>query len=489
MAYISETQQVVMKVELGRVLADSSLIKGIISRDQRSKEKLEMKDGTNYYEKKHKILDHNFKRFYDGNVWKEVTDAADNRIPKAWHNLLVDQKTDYIVGNPISFKVKDSDQNEKQKEFEQLITDELDIYFGEVASEWIIGASNKGLEWIHPFVNSKGEFDYVIISAEQIIPDYDDQTKTNLISVMRYYPVDYMDTDNNLKQKIRVEIWDAYKVSFYIEDPRTGNFYFDTEIGENPRPHWKEYMSTDSENKEGRSWERVPFIPLFNNSKKINDLRGIKAMIDSYDMISSKLSNDIEDIQEVIFNLKDYEGTDLAEFRRNVKIFKAIKTSGEGGVEKIEVSIPIEAVKGAMQALKRDIYLIGQGVDMSDDNFAGQFTGVALKHKFAGLDLKANKMITQLKLALREFMWFLVEDINNRQKSSYDYLQVQFVINKSLINNETEIIQNLNASRDIMSKRAIMAKHPYIDNVQQNIDELEEEVQSIDLGDEEDDQQ
>ena len=55
----------------------------------------------------------------------------------------------------------------------------------------------------------------------------------------------------------------------------------------------------------------MPFIPFPNNNTNTNDLKNIKPLIDVYDKVYSGFINDLDDIQELIFVLSGYGGTDF----------------------------------------------------------------------------------------------------------------------------------------------------------------------------------
>jgi len=458
-------------VEVGRVLADSTLIKGIIERDRNSNKKKEMVEGVNYYEAKQDILNYDFRKFKIENATYTDSDAANNRVQMPLHSLLVDQKANYIANKDVTYTVNGSEADTKLKKLERSLNKNLNYYFAPTLNDWIIGASNKGIEWLHPYINSNGEFDYTIIPAEQIIPDYDNGYKSRLLSLMRYYPVDYQTSNGELKTKTRVEIWTKTEVTYYLENPESKNFYF-----EKIEPHFYETDSNNAVMGIPADWGKLPFIALKNNTEEINDLRKIKTLLDVYDKIISSGANSIEDIQEAIWVLKNYDGQDLAEFRKALKIFKAIQTTGdEGGAEPKTIDIPFEARKELLTILRKAIFVIGQGIDLSDESFYTSLSGVAIRARYAaGLDLKANKIIANIKFALKDFLFFYVWYLNYTERTDYDYEAISYEINKSIIVDETELIQNLAMSPE-MSEIAKMRKHPYINDVEQNIKELKEE--------------
>ena len=100
---------------------------------------------------------------------------------------------------------------------------------------------------------------------------------------------------------------------------------------------------------------------------------------------------------------------------------------------------------------------------------------LAAKAMYAGLDLKANQTITKLKTTLREFMYFVVKFINDRDNTTHDYKSVKFVFNKSMIFNVNEIIEGLMLLKGTISEQTLLSNIPYVDNVQKEMELIENE--------------
>ncbi|WP_268749097.1 phage portal protein, partial [Brevundimonas diminuta] len=73
-------------------------------------------------------------------------------------------------------------------------------------------------------------------------------------------------------------------------------------------------------------------------------------------------ANSFEEIQELIYILRDYNGEDLSEFVDNLRYYKAIKVSGEGGVDTLTTEIPIDSADKHLDRLEDNIFRFGQGV-------------------------------------------------------------------------------------------------------------------------------
>ena len=490
MPYISQTDQAITLVELGAIENNSSVLKGIITHDRASIAKKDMITGQTYYDGQHDVYKKNYQLFHVKGVAKYNLNAANNHVGVCFPSFLTEQKAEYIAAKPMQLVVKNSDPASDTKpagpnaDFKQKLLDLFGLDFQITLNELIIGASNKGGEVLHVYYDEPGDLDYLVIPAEQFIPDFDPLTQ-ELNSCIRYYKVDYQDPSTQQLSKItKVEVWDKEQVFFYVENPNNGNFFLDATEPDNPRPHWKEYLSTDAENTiESKGWGKVPFIFFWNNYSKVNDLKKIKDLVDAYDKLITKPVNTLEDIQEAIAVIKGYDGTSAEEAYEYMRVFKIVLTTEDGGVDFKDIQIPYEATKAILDIIKENIFLIGKGVDITDKYFAGNVTNVGLKTRFAGLDMKANQMIIQLKKSLRDFMWFICDDIKRNENKDYCPTDVDYTFDKSVIFNEKEIIDSLNVSREIMSEKQMMRKHPYIENVETNMEELDQEraEHSLDL--------
>lgn len=435
-------------------ITDSSIIKDLISEHDTS----QMIEGERYYYNDNDIKDRKQYYYKDGMKVEDDT-KPNNKISHNWHKLLVDQKVAYLVGKPVVLQA-----GENQKEY----TDKLNLILGEewddTLSELAKNASNKGTEWLHVYINEDGLFKFIIIPAEEIIPIYDTSLQENLEAVLRYYLVEV-----NGQERIRVEWWTRDNVTYYIQDD-DGNFVLDDTEPVNPSPHF--YY-----NDVGYGWTKVPFIEFKNNDKRVSDLKFVKELIDSYDKNVSDLANNLDEVQEIITVLKGYEGTDLAEFKENLRYYKAIKVSGEegSGVDKLELNIPIEARKEMLDRLEENIFLFGQGVNLKTDRFGNSPSGVALKFLYSQLDHKASIMERKFRKAIKRLLWFATEYINIIDKKNYDSTTVQVTFRKTMITNDREDTEIASLSKGVISDETIVANHPWVEDVAEELDRLKKQ--------------
>ena len=477
-------------LELSGEVTTEEILKDIIETDQVSQEKIEMNKGVKYYSSENDIIHRDFREFFVDGIKFIDHNRSNEVIVNNLQKKLVDQKIGYISSKPF---VMESDENGLIEK----VTELLGKGFNDIIQQWMQGASNKGRESLQPFIDEEGEFNYCIIPAEQVVYITDTTFQKKIEQAIRYYVIEWV-KDGETKKTLRVEVWDEKKVTRYqeIEDVFGNSFLqFITPgtfgININPQFHWYTFNSNfvdlsqlnsfsgvELKSVEGNGWGRVPIVSLGNNTEERSDLVPIKRYIDALDIVSSGFINDLKDIQLAIWVLRGYEGESLADFMLNLQKFKAIKLSTDDGssAEPKTLDIPKEAREFMMKWLLKMIYEIGQGVNESEIT-GGSITNVVIKAMYAGLDIKANKLITKLTASLSEFMFFVVQFINERDNTDFDYKSINFVFNKSMIFNTKEIIEGLVLLRGIISDRTLIEQIPFINDPDAELKRKEEEAE------------
>ncbi|MCD7994499.1 MAG: phage portal protein [Clostridia bacterium] len=326
----------------------------------------ESKVAERYYENKNDIL-YGVRKNRDNDPLRN----ADNRIPRNFHGLLVNQKAAYMFSAPPLFDVGNKTVNKQ-------IADMLGDRYAKVCKDLCIKASNCRVAWLHYWKDDGDQWKYGTIDPKQIIPVYSADLDRQLEAVLRNYK-----TRDAVDGKVIYvwEYWTAEKCHVYRKKGSS--------ISESGLEAYNIYGMADSPdggvqmtNEFEHGFGEVPFIPFYNNNIPTDDLVNVKPLIDAYDKVFSGFLNDLEDIQEIIFILTNYGGEDLKTFVNELKQYKAIKvetdgTGGGGGVEALTISIPIEAREKFLEITRKAIFEQGQGVDPDPQKF-GNTSGEAL---------------------------------------------------------------------------------------------------------------
>ena len=473
--FITEMELLKARLAAGKRLNDSQMLKDILQEDSGSERKRRMEEGERYFRGEHDILQKDFRRSpvsetgQDGEENMQMffnPNRSNHHCVNPFHHTLVTQKAAYLVGREPTITVKSGDAD-----FEKMLAERVDERFNGVLQKWIIGAANKGVEYLHIYYDEDGELRYCIVPAEEIVALYDEVYQQDLKEVIRYYDIKVLDGGRE-KTKRRVEWWTADSVTRYMEDSN-GEF-----LQEETSGHWTVTEMLDGEEKETlqHGWGRVPFIPLRNNEREMTDLQPVKGLIDAYDHISSEGTNNLLDMVDLYWVIQGYGGETAGAVAKKLQVNKAVQISdSSGSVEAKQVELPVEGRLDWLQMLRKDIFHFGMGVDTDSDDWGRAASGVALKFQYAMFHLKVNSIMPEIRRAVKEFLRFVVEDHNREQGTDWNWKEIQVGLNTNSITDDMETMQIIKESKGIVSEKTLLGKHPFVEDVNSEMEQLERE--------------
>jgi len=408
--------------------------------------------GERYYENETDILLKPADKADDGSVLR----SADNRIPRNFHGLIVNQKASYAFTAPPTFDVGNAAANKR-------ITEVLGDEYAKNCMELCINAANTSIGWVHYWKN-EGGFEWAVVDSKQVIPVFDRGLKKQLLGVLRVYN----DTDDDTGVNYTYyEYWTDTECQAFrrqAADTIDALEYCDMFV----EPSSGELISTYK-----HGLEAVPFIPFWNNNTHRSDLKNIKPLIDVYDKVFSGFINDLDDVQELIFVLSGYGGTDLNGFLNDLKKYKTIKIDadedGKPGVSTISIEIPIEARNSVLTATRKAIFEQGQGFDPQPENFGNQ-SGEALKFMYSLLEMKTGIMETEFRLGFAR----LIRAICKSENLSCGTIIQTWT--RTCIKNDTEQAQICRDSVGIISKQTILKNHPFVEDAEAEQKQIDKEA-------------
>lgn len=84
-------------------------------------------------------------------------------------------------------------------------------------------------------------------------------------------------------------------------------------------------------------------------------------------------------------------------------------------------------------------------------------------------------MAPRLKQAIKELFWFLTYDYNRRNNTAFDSELIAVNLNYSEITNDLEQVQIIAQSQGVLSERTLIENHPFVTDVNEELDRIEEE--------------
>lgn len=447
--------------EQNGMMSTEDIIMQYINEFNMSQQKSWMQEGQKYYDAQNDILQRQTQKMNlsDGTVVEDPS-KANNKLVHPYMKNMVDEKCGYLLSRPFSLSSKNS-------EYVQQVQDVLGTDFQYDLNGIGIESSNKGIAFVHVYIDEAGTFRYMLIPAEQCIPIWKDSMHKELEALIRVY-IQETYQGREKKDITKVEFYTVSSVMYYELNGDTLIPDIQVNPSAQPIPHFYS-------NGEGKSWGRVPFAVFKNNRSEFPDLRYVKSLIDDYDLRSSDISNDLDECINFIYILRNYGGQNLKEFMSDMKFFRAIKTDSDGGVDTLTPHIDTETAQAHLERTKRDIKEMGQSVDMDLDQLGSAPSGVALKFVFAGLDEKAENFAVELKRGFRQLLYFVNMYLSVTGKGNYDNESVDITFNKDIAVNEVDTIANCKNSQGMISQRTIIANHPWVSDVDAEIAQMKAE--------------
>ena len=418
--------------------------------------------GEKYYKTENDIFNRKMIRYENERPVEDET-KTNNKLAHGFMHTLVDDKVNYLLTKPYSMTCDDD-------KYLKVVDGTLGKRFQKTLNRLGTETSNKGIAWLHVYIDADGLFRTMKIPSEQIIPLWLDNDHEELQALIRYYDIEkYEGKEKKIVTKI--EYWTPENVEYYVM--QDGKVILDAEM------YLDEENSYDGHFKvanEPGNWGQVPFIPFKNNDFELPDLQFVKTLVDNYDLTRSDVANELEDVKNFILALRGYGGEDLSEFMRDLTYYRAVKLEADegAGLDKVETTINIEAAKAHYEALKKDIFDFGQGVDKNSDKLGNSPSGIALKFIYSGLDLKCNSLEEWFKWSFEQLLYF-VNMYLTTTKQTVSNKEIGIVFNRDIQINETETITNCQNSEGMISQETIISNHPWVTDVDEELERMKDD--------------
>lgn len=422
-----------------------------------SPERYEQITGERYYLGRHDILDRKRQAIGEDGELIQINNLPNNKIIDNQYRKLVDQKTNFLLGQKVVF---DSENEKYLAELQNFFDESFDILLKSIC----IDSLNCGVAWVHPYYDQNGEFKIKRISPYEILPIWTDSEKTTLDMAIRLYEIKIYE-NGTFKIQQKVEIYKSDGVSYYD--------FINNQLKADTSKQSGNYFNMDGN---GYNWGRIPLIAFRYNRHMIPLIRDLKSLQDALNMLLSDWQNNLqEDSRNSILILKNYDGANLGEFRQNLATYGAVKIREDGDVSLLKTEMNAENYKMLAEIKKREMTSIARGYDAAELRAGNNPNELQIKSVFNDINMDANGMELEFKFALNQLLWFINANLSNTNKGDYFKETVDIIFNKDQIVNEGEVINDIKNSVGIVSTETLLKNHPYVDDVKQEEEQLKKE--------------
>lgn len=235
----------------------------------------------------------------------------------------------------------------------------------------------------------------------------------------------------------------------------------------------------------------VPVVEYWNNAREEGDFEPVMGLIDAYDTLQSDRVNDKQQFTDAVFVLKGVGalGVDDTE-EETVDADGTATAAGAAGKEAEDPSVRLRRTRtlflpgdGAdaqfvtkpdaesgnellRMSLKSDIHKLCLVPDFTDEQFAGNVSGVAMRFKLLGLEqltkIKERWFREGLRTRLRLFCAFLAR----KGTAALNAEKVQITFSRSLPVNDLEIAQTLATYQGMVPEKLLLAQVPFVEDAE-----------------------
>ena len=415
-----------------------------------------------YYEGDHDILRRVKKVIGADGVLVPIENVANNKLVDNQYRKLVDQKTNYVLGKPLTIA---TEKDEYLKLLTKVFTKKVHRQLRVLAQYAVDG----GIAWLYPYYDSEGNFRLAVFPAYEICPIWKDKGHTELDSAMRYYSEEILDDNGGVQTIYHVDLFTKNGITHY-------RYHGSSLVLDNDKSH-TDYLYVEGN---GYNWNRLPIIPFKYNSKEIPLIRNVKSLQDALNQVLSDFQNNMEeDPRTTILVLKNYDGTNIPEFRQNLATYGVIKVTTvdgvQGGVEALRVEVNAQNYQAILMQLKRALVENGRGFDAKEERMDGDPNQMNIESMYTDIDLDVNAMETEFQAGFEELKWFIDQYLIHSGQGDYTEENVEFVFNRDIFINEDAKIENCGKSVGIISNKTIAARHPWVTNLEHELSQMEAE--------------
>lgn len=412
----------------------AQLINDVIQYNEKYKERF--KNLENYYLGKHSICSRS----------KEDR-LSNNKVVVNHAKYITDTNIGYLLGNPVDYQVTEGYNIEPL----------LDIYkkqtINDLDSEIAKDVSIFGIQREYVYADENAEPKSCEIDNKNSIIVYDDTVEHKKLFGIIYRPIYKGDT---------FKYWHIIFVDKNeIREYKTYSKQI-TQIG-TAKPH---------------KFGDVPIIEYKNNPEMLGDFETVLSLIDAYNLLQSDRINDKEQLVDAILCLYgvdfDVEQAEmlkesrmLANIPTDAKAEYLIKTLQEGDVDILRKNI------------ENDIHKISMTPNMSDENFAQNSSGVAIKYKLLAFEQNVKNKERYMEKGLMErFKLYNAFLCATSKMEEIPIQEVDAVFTRNLPSNDYEISQMINNLSDVVDSETLISQLSFIKDASEIVELKKQEDES-----------
>jgi SPP1 family phage portal protein len=396
------------------------LIKAYIDRHKATQARLNKLN--DYYGCKHDILQR-----------QTGSGKPNNKLVNPYANYITDMFCGYFMGEPVAYNSEDTEFIDALQGIFNLNDEQA--HNAELAKD----ASIFGVAYELLYLDEAANVCFAPLDSREVIPLYSDSLNSEILFAIRYYKV-----ENILRNTFvtKVEVYSPSDITYYTLDNGALSMTGTVE----------------------HSFGMCPVVEYRNNDEQIGDFEPVVSLIDAYDKLESDSINDFDYFADAYLALVGMSGTtqeDIAAMRES----RVLLLEENGKADWLIKDTPDAHLENMKNRIAQDIHTFSKCPKLTDENFAGNATGVAMKYKLMGLENATAKKERAFKKGLQRRIR-LIAQILNILGGSYDWRSIDITFTRNLPVNVQEAAELAASLQGIVSEETLLAQLPFVTDVQ-----------------------
>lgn len=394
-----------------------------------------------YYIGEHSILEHK-RRNPNAPNFKTVANHAKD---------IADTATGYFLGSPITYN------NTGESDLEPLLIAFDNAEVDQVDTQNALNMAIYGRAYEYIYVKEGlNELDSASLDVENTFIVYDDSIERRPLFAVYYYEVK---DDTKDTKTYQTEVFTQNLHYHIVLNNSSGSYVKKLDV----EPH---------------HLGQIPIIEYKNNNFAIGDYEQQISLIDAY---NSLMGNRVNDKEQAVESILVLYGAQLADNLEDAR--EAMRILAEEGLLELPADAKADFLKNALdegateilrKALKEDIYTFSHVPNLTDENFAGNSSGVAMEYKLMGLEMITKIKEANYKRGLRQRISIFAKYLG-LQQIALDANSIVPQFSRGLPKNLLELSQVINNLEGKVSLRQLISLLPFVEDPDAELEELEEE--------------
>lgn len=375
---------------------------------------------------------------------------VNNKLNNDFFSEIVDTKVGYGFGNPVKI-VLDTSASQHAAITAQIqdfqVRNNLDDMNGQTCKMAAICGYDAWLLYNDTEANRRimrvNPWEVIILSRGEItMPQY----------AVRYY--------QRYDKIWHIEFYDGINKTVF-----RGTSWSDLTVFEEASPHF---------------YNGVPLVGVPNNTEMLGDSDKQLNLIDAYNRAASDLTSEVEQFRLAYMIAKncDFDESVVAMLRKTGILNIDDNPDNPAEISYLEKNVNTAAVQTVLDILEDNIIRFSGHVNMTDEAFAGDLSGVAIRYKLIKLENKTKYFELKHKAALWHVFKLLADAWGQTGAEAFNYTYLTFKYTRNIPVNLLDEANTAAALGGLISRRTQMGMLSVVDDVDDEEAQIEKEKEA-----------